>query len=299
MHDAPHDAQAIPVAATPPAINAPAGELLLPQLVGITWLVNGAEASGSLRVPGSGPRQVTVEARALPGYRLAEPAGWTIAVGDPEHGELIAAESFDGPPGCIVPEDAPITRGGREGPVLSQPGLRAPRWLGDAAEPSLARDGQGGAGAPAGETGACTMLFDAGSPHVTVEIEVSAPPAAGRSLNLHVRMGADPGVASPFEQDQRGIGRMITLAIDTHGNVALQPGSKTWWNEGREHVAGVWRFCRAGQLVTVTTPRGETAAWDGWGESRAWGDAVQLTIPFPHNDPSFRLAGIRAFAGAA
>lgn len=128
-----------------------------------------------------------------------------------------------------------------------------------------------------------------------MELEVASLPAANRALSFEVRMGADPLVGDPFRQ--RG-GHRVSLVFDRYGNAAVQPEAKIWYSR-RDGLIGTWRFARTGKLVTVTTPRGDTAAWDRSEDPEAWGNGIQLVVPAPNNDPGFRIGGLRLLAGGA
>lgn len=66
-------AQPIPVVPTPPAFDTRQRTVTLPKVVGVQYMMNGREVSGTVPVSGG---TTTVTAQALPGYQAVGSASW-------------------------------------------------------------------------------------------------------------------------------------------------------------------------------------------------------------------------------
>lgn len=281
----------IPVTPTPPSFDPVRGTVTLPNLVGVTYKVDGTPRTGTYSVPGTGPTLVRVTAEAQQGYQIIGVAEWTSTVRPTiSPGTVLATETFNGAAGELIPRSTPVQSGRRAGPAFSDAGAISPSWFAWGNSAGFNRDGQGHAVVAADAAGVTAIAFDPGVADVDIEVDIAQIPTQGKSLTFEVRFGADPNDASPFQAK----GFQAKLVWDPHTNVAVQPDAKLFYTN-RNHTSGKWVFSRRGGTVTVKTPgrptNSDTASWDKAAESGNWGTGVVISVPqiAGGGDPGLRI----------
>lgn len=249
--------------------------ITIPVQAGLSWKIDGEPVSpGEHVVPGDNFTAVAVTAEATGNFKLASPGSWLFQFGSIKGRVLVASDVFAGRAGeILVP---PVPESEREGrhPYAIRLGARWNNAAGGTAEVQWNQHGIGehiidgvkkpdgwevGADGAAVNTGIknleAALVFNTGTPNVSLEIEVSEVAKStpftlvfGQKRQLmndsskvqpSVRMGAD-GTSALQERTQGGV-------VST-----INAGSPI----------GVWRFDVLDGRVVVTAPTGERAVQD-------------------------------------
>ena len=249
--------------------------ITIPLQAGLSWKIDGEPASpGEHVVPGDAFTPVAVTAEASDNFKLAAPGSWPFQFGSLKGRVLVASDVFAGREGeILIPPVPEENRAGRH-PYAIRDGARWNNAAGGTAEVRWNQHGVGehtiggvvkpdgwvvGADGAAVNTGIknleASLVFNTGTPNVSVEIEVSEVTAStpftlifgqpkqamNSTSKVHpsVRMNAD-GTSVLDERTQDGV-------VST-----INAGSPI----------GVWRFdCLDGRVV-ITAPSGERAVQD-------------------------------------
>lgn len=249
--------------------------ITIPVQAGLSWKIDGEPVSpGEHVVPGDNFTAVAVTAEATGNFKLASPGSWLFQFGSIKGRVLVASDVFAGRAGeILVP---PVPESEREGrhPYAIRLGARWNNAAGGTAEVQWNQHGIGehivdgvkkpdgwevGADGAAVNTGIknleAALVFNTGTPNVSLEIEVSEVAKStpftlvfGQKLQLlndsskvqpSVRMGAD-GTSNLQERTQDGV-------VST-----INAGSPI----------GVWRYDVLDGRVVITAPSGERAVQD-------------------------------------
>lgn len=249
--------------------------ITIPVQAGLSWKIDGEPVSpGEHVVPGDNFTAVAVTAEATGNFKLASPGSWLFQFGSIKGRVLVASDVFAGRAGeILIP---PVPESEREGrhPFAIRLGARWNNAAGGTAEVQWNQHGIGehivdgvkkpdgwevGADGAAVNTGIknleAALVFNTGTPNVSLEIEVSEVAKStpftlvfGQKRQLlndsskvqpSVRMGAD-GTSAIQERTQDGV-------VST-----INAGSPI----------GVWRFDVLDGRVVVTAPSGERAVQD-------------------------------------
>lgn len=249
--------------------------ITIPVQAGLSWKIDGEPVSpGEHVVPGDNFTAVAVTAEATGNFKLASPGSWLFQFGSIKGRVLVASDVFAGRAGeILVP---PVPESEREGrhPYAIRLGARWNNAAGGTAEVQWNQHGIGerivdgvkkpdgwevGADGAAVNTGVknleAALVFNTGTPNVSLEIEVSEVAKStpftlvfGQTRQLlndsskvqpSVRMGAD-GTSTLQERTQDGV-------VST-----INAGSPI----------GVWRFDVLDGRVVITAPSGERAVQD-------------------------------------
>lgn len=265
----------IPVKPYRPHPNYRRRTITIPVQAGLSWKIGGEPVSpGEHVVPGDNFTAVAVTAEATGNFKLASPGSWLFQFGSIKGRVLVASDVFAGRAGeILVP---PVPESEREGrhPYAIRLGARWNNAAGGTAEVQWNQHGIGehivdgvkkpdgwevGADGAAVNTGIknleAALVFNTGTPNVSLEIEVSEVAKStpftlvfgqkrqllNDSSKVHpsVRMGAD-GTSKLQELTQDGV-------VST-----INAGSPI----------GVWRFDVLDGRVVITAPSGERAVQD-------------------------------------
>ena len=249
--------------------------ITIPVQAGLSWKIDGEPVSpGEHVVPGDNFTAVAVTAEATGNFKLASPGSWLFQFGSIKGRVLVASDVFAGRAGeILIP---PVPESEREGrhPYAIRLGARWNNAAGGTAEVQWNQHGIGehivdgvkkpdgwevGADGAAVNTGVknleAALVFNTGTPNVSLEIEVSEVAKStpftlvfGQKRQLlndsskvqpSVRMGAD-GTSTLQERTRDGVASTINA------------GSPI----------GVWRFDVLDGRVVITAPSGERAVQD-------------------------------------
>lgn len=249
--------------------------ITIPVQAGLSWKIGGEPVSpGEHVVPGDNFTAVAVTAEATGNFKLASPGSWLFQFGSIKGRVLVASDVFAGRAGeILIP---PVPESEREGrhPYEIRLGARWNNAAGGTAEVQWNQHGIGehivdgvkkpdgwevGADGAAVNTGVknleAALVFNSGTPNVSLEIEVSEV-AKSTPFNLVF------GQKRQLLNDSSKVQPSVRMGADGTSNLQerTQDGVVSTINAGSP--IGVWRFDVLDGRVVVTAPSGERAVQD-------------------------------------
>lgn len=249
--------------------------ITIPVQAGLSWKIDGEPVSpGEHVVPGDNFTAVAVTAEATGNFKLASPGSWLFQFGSIKGRVLVASDVFAGRAGeILVP---PVTESERVGrhPYAIRLGARWNNAAGGTAEVQWNQHGIGehivdgvkkpdgwevGADGAAVNTGIknleAALVFNTGTPNVSLEIEVSE---VAKSTPFTLVFGQKRQLLN----DSSKVAPSVQMGADGTSNIQerTQDGVVSTINAGSP--IGVWRFDVLDGRVVVTAPSGERAVQD-------------------------------------
>lgn len=249
--------------------------ITIPVQAGLSWKIDGEPVSpGEHVVPGDNFTAVAVTAEATGNFKLASPGSWLFQFGSIKGRVLVASDVFAGRAGeILIP---PVPESEREGrhPFAVRLGARWNNAAGGTAEVQWNQHGIGehivdgvkkpdgwevGADGAAVNTGIknleAALVFNTGTPNVSLEIEVSE---VAKSTPFTLVFGQK----RPLLNDSSKVHTSVRMGADGTSNLQerTQDGVVSTINAGSP--IGVWRFDVLDGRVVVTAPSGERAVQD-------------------------------------
>ncbi len=249
--------------------------ITIPVQAGLSWKIDGEPVSpGEHVVPGDNFTAVAVTAEATGNFKLASPGSWLFQFGSIKGRVLVASDVFAGRAGeILIP---PVPESEREGrhPYAIRLGARWNNAAGGTAEVQWNQHGIGehiidgvkkpdgwevGADGAAVNTGIknleAALVFNTGTPNVSLEIEVSE---VAKSTPFTLVFGQKRQLLN----DSSKVQPSVRMGADGTSNLQerTQDGVVSTINAGSP--IGVWRFDVLDGCVVVTAPSGERAVQD-------------------------------------
>lgn len=249
--------------------------ITIPVQAGLSWKIDGEPVSpGEHVVPGDNFTAVAVTAEATGNFKLASPGSWLFQFGSIKGRVLVASDVFAGRAGeILIP---PVPESEREGrhPYAIRLGARWNNAAGGTAEVQWNQHGIGehivdgvkkpdgwevGADGAAVNTGIknleAALVFNTGTPNVSLEIEVSA---VAKSTPFTLVFGQKRQLLN----DSSKVQPSVRMGADGTSNLQerTQDGVVSTINAGSP--IGVWRFDVLDGRVVITAPSGERAVQD-------------------------------------
>lgn len=249
--------------------------ITIPVQAGLSWKIDGEPVSpGEHVVPGDNFTAVAVTAEATGNFKLASPGSWLFQFGSIKGRVLVASDVFAGRAGeILVP---PVPESEREGrhPYAIRLGARWNNAAGGTAEVQWNQHGIGehivdgvkkpdgwevGADGAAVNTGIknleAALVFNTGTPNVSLEIEVSE---VAKSTPFTLVFGQKRQLLN----DSSKVQPSVRMGADGTSNLQerTQDGVVSTINAGSP--IGVWRYDVLDGRVVITAPSGERAVQD-------------------------------------
>lgn len=249
--------------------------ITIPVQAGLSWKIDGEPVSpGEHVVPGDGFTAVAVTAEAEANFKLAAPGYWLFQFGSLKGRVLIASDVFAGRTGeILVP---PVPESQREGrhPYAIRLGAHWNNAAGGTASVQWSQHGVGehtigGVVKPdgwtVGDDGAAvntgiknleaSLVFNTGTPNVSLEIEVSEV-TTSTLVSFHF------GQKRQIMNDASQVTPSVRMNADGTSVIQerTQDGAVSTLNAGSP--IGVWRFDVLDGRVVITAPSGERAVQD-------------------------------------
>lgn len=249
--------------------------ITIPVQAGLSWKIDGEPVSpGEHVVPGDNFTAVAVTAEATGNFKLASPGSWLFQFGSIKGRVLVASDVFAGRAGeILVP---PVPESEREGrhPYAVRLGARWNNAAGGTAEVQWNQHGIGehivdgvkkpdgwevGADGAAVNTGIknleAALVFNTGTPNVSLEIEVSE---VAKSTPFTLVFGQKRQLLN----DSSKVQPSVRMGADGTSNLQerTQDGVVSTINAGSP--IGVWRYDVLDGRVVITAPSGERAVQD-------------------------------------
>lgn len=249
--------------------------ITIPVQAGLSWKIDGEPVSpGEHVVPGDNFTAVAVTAEATGNFKLASPGSWLFQFGSIKGRVLVASDVFAGRAGeILIP---PVPESEREGrhPYAIRLGARWNNAAGGTAEVQWNQHGIGehiidgvkkpdgwevGADGAAVNTGIknleAALVFNTGTPNVSLEIEVSE---VAKSTPFTLVFGQKRQLLN----DSSKVSPSVRMGADGTSNLQerTQDGVVSTINAGSP--IGVWRFDVLDGRVVITAPSGERAVQD-------------------------------------
>ena len=249
--------------------------ITIPVQAGLSWKIDGEPVSpGEHVVPGDNFTMVAVTAEAAGNFKLASPGSWLFQFGSIKGRVLVASDVFAGRAGeILIP---PVPESEREGrhPYAIRLGARWNNAAGGTAEVQWNQHGIGehivdgvkkpdgwevGADGAAVNTGIknleAALVFNTGTPNVSLEIEVSE---VAKSTSFTLVFGQKRQLLN----DSSKVQPSMRMGADGTSNLQerTQDGVVSTINAGSP--IGVWRFDVLDGRVVITAPSGERAVQD-------------------------------------
>lgn len=249
--------------------------ITIPLQAGLSWKIDGEPVSpGEHVVPGDGFTSVAVTAEPAANFKLSAPGSWLFQFGSLKGRVLIASDVFAGRTGeILIP---PVPESQREGrhPYAIRLGAHWNNAAGGTASVQWNQHGVGehtvgGVVKPdgwmVGEDGAAvnigiknleaSLVFNSGTPNVSLEIEVSEVTASTPFTLVF-------GQKRQIMNDSSKIQPVVRMNADGTSVIQerTQDGVVSTLNAGSP--IGVWRFDSLDGRVVITAPSGERAVQD-------------------------------------
>ena len=249
--------------------------ITIPVQAGLSWKIDGEPVSpGEHVVPGDNFTAVAVTAEATGNFKLASPGSWLFQFGSIKGRVLVASDVFAGRAGeILIPPVPESERVGRH-PYAIRLGARWNNAAGGTAEVQWNQHGIGehivdgvkkpdgwevGADGAAVNTGIknleAALVFNTGTPNVSLEIEVSE---VAKSTPFTLVFGQKRQILN----DSSKVSPSVRMGADGTSNLQerTQDGVVSTINAGSP--IGVWRFDVLDGRVVITAPSGERAVQD-------------------------------------